>query len=86
MTSFTEYVGYDACRCDNAVIFEKETPVEVVMKYCLENGHSGFSRNSLMTGRGKFYVRSHTKDSEHLRSKLRPHPCATFWIKNQTTS
>jgi hypothetical protein len=77
-----EYIGYDSCGGDDAKVFPKDTPVDEVVKYCLENGHSGFSRNSQMTGRGKFYVRSKHKNAEHLRSRLKPHTCATFWILN----
>jgi hypothetical protein len=80
--SFTEYIGYDSCGKDDAVVFPRDTSVEYVMRYCVEHGYSGFSRNSMMTGRGKFYVRSKHKDAAHLESRLKPHRCCTFWIRN----
>ena len=80
MPSYTAHDAMDACRCDDYFVLPRDTPIEAVVHKCYELGCHGFSRNSRITGRGKFYIRSPSKSVEHLEGKMRPASCTTFYI------
>ncbi len=76
----TMYINKDACRRDDYIVLPKTTPLEQVIKRCFEERCYGFSRSSLIQGKGKFYIRSPHKTSERLKNKLIDKKNITFFI------